>query len=133
MSVPAGGPNSHAFTVIGAAVLPLIFLLVLTIAEWLVDTKTFWTVAVQIGWDMCILGVGLAAGLFADPSFIGSIGAQAAVYATSCVLGVDLVLALVILGFKKRQKFSRGPGTLAVILGVLTVAIPCLLLILEAK
>jgi hypothetical protein len=133
MIAPSEASASHTVTVIGAAVLPVIFLLVLTLAEWLADAKPFWAVAVQIGWDMCILGVGLAAGLFADPSFIRRMGAQASVLATSLVLGIDLVFALVILGLKKYQKFSQAPGSLAVALGVLAVAIPCVSLLLEAK
>ena len=133
MMISSQASTSHVFTVIGAAVLPLIFLVVLTLAEWLVEAKPFWNVAVQIGWDMCILGVGLAAGLFADPSFITKMGAQASVLATSLVLAIDLVFALVILGLKKYQKFSKTPGSLAVALGVLAVAIPCVSLLVEAK
>jgi hypothetical protein len=42
MIVPGEASASHTVTVIGAAVLPVIFLLVLTLAEWLADAKPFW-------------------------------------------------------------------------------------------
>jgi len=123
--------GSHVTVVIAAAALPLLFLVIMTFAEWLVDPKPFWQVAVQTGWDMCILGLGLAAGLFTDRDFVARIGGSLAVVATSFVLGIDLFFALVVLALKKYRKFSPAGGSFSVTLGVLAVAIPCLLLLTE--
>jgi hypothetical protein len=117
--------------VIAAAALPLLFLVIMTFAEWLVDPKPFWEVAVQTGWDMSILGLGLAAGLFTDRDFVAHMGGSMAVVATSFVLGLDLLFAFVVLGLKKYRKFSSAGGSFSVTLGVLAVAIPCLLLLVE--
>lgn len=111
-----------------AAVLPLIFLGVLTLAKWVVEEKPFWERAVDVGWDMCILGVGLAAGLFSDKEYIDYVGGQMAVFATSSVLGVDLIFAFLILLMIKHKRFTARFGTLGVMLGVLAVAVPCGLL-----
>jgi len=71
--------------VIAAAALPLLFLVIMTFAEWLVDPKPFWEVAVQTGWDMSILGLGLTAGLFTDRDFVAHMGGSMAVVArASC-------------------------------------------------
>jgi hypothetical protein len=117
--------------VIAAAALPLLFLVIMTFAEWLVDPKPFWEVAVQTGWDMSILGLGLAAGLFTDRDFVAHMGGSMAVVATSFVLGLDLLFAFAVLGLKKYRKFSAAGGSFSVTLGVLAVAIPCLLLLVE--
>ncbi|HSY51914.1 MAG TPA: hypothetical protein VLC46_24140 [Thermoanaerobaculia bacterium] len=123
--------GSHVTVVIAAAALPLLFLVIMTFAEWLVDPKPFWQVAVQTGWDMCILGLGLAAGLFTDRDFVAQTGGSMAVVATSFVLGIDLFFALVVLALKKYRRFSPAGGSFSVTLGVLAVAIPCLLLLTE--
>jgi len=123
--------GSHVTLVIAAAALPLLFVIIMTFAEWLVDPKPFWEVAVQTGWDMCILGLGLAAGLFTNRDFVTLIGGSLAVVATSSVLGIDLLFALVVLSLKKYRKFSAAGGSFSVTLGVLAVAIPCLLLLVE--
>lgn len=121
---------AHVGVVIAAAVLPLIFLGVLTLAKWVVvEEKLFWERAVDVGWDMCILGVGLAAGLFSDKEYIDYVGGQKAVFATSGVLGVDLIFAFLILVMMKHKRFTAPFGTAAVMLGVLAVAVPCGLLI----
>jgi len=119
----------HIGIIIAAAVLPLIFLFVLTVAKWVVEEKAFWEIAVGVGWDMCILGVGLAAGLFADKEYVDHVGGQMAVFTTSSVLGVDLIFAFLILAMMKRKKYTARPGTLAITLGVLTVSVPCVLLV----
>lgn len=126
--IPEHFSLSHASIIIATAVLPLIFLGVLTLAKSVVDDKPFWERAVDVGWDMCILGVGLAAGLFSDKEFVDYFGGQAAVFATSSVLGTDLILAFVILLLMKHQKFTARYGTLAVVLGILAVSVPCGLL-----
>jgi hypothetical protein len=123
--------GSHVTVVIAAAALPLLFLVIMTFAEWLVDPKPFWQVAVQTGWDMSILGLGLAAGLFTDREFVAHIGGSMAVVATSFVLGLDLLFALAVLGLKKYRKFSAAAGSFSLALGILAVAIPCLLLLTE--
>ncbi|MEA2339167.1 MAG: hypothetical protein QOE82_3174 [Thermoanaerobaculia bacterium] len=123
--------GSHVTVVIAAAALPLLFLVIMTFAEWLVDPEPFWEVAVQTGWDMCILGLGLAAGLFTDRDFVALIGGSLAVVATSSLLGLDLFFALIVLALKKYRKFSPAGGSFSVTLGVLAVAIPCVLLLAE--
>jgi hypothetical protein len=100
----------------------------LTLAKWVVEDKPFWERAVDVGWDMCILGVGLAAGLFSEDNFVEYFGGQAAVFATSGVLGIDLILAFLILLMMKHRKFTARFGTLAVFLGILAVSVPCGLL-----
>jgi hypothetical protein len=125
--------GSHVTVIIAAAALPLLFLVIMTFAEWLVDPKPFWQVAVQTGWDMSILGIGLAAGLFTDRDFVAHIGGSMAVVATSLVLGLDLLFALVVLALKKYRKFSSAAGSFSLTLGMLAVAVPCLLLLVEAS
>jgi hypothetical protein len=119
---------AHVSIIIATAVLPLIFLGVLTLAKWVVEEKPFWERGVDVGWDMCILGVGLAAGLFSDKEFVEFAGGQVAVFATSAVLGADLFLAFLILLMMKHRKFTARFGTFAVILGILAVSVPCGLL-----
>jgi hypothetical protein len=125
--------GSHLTVVIAAAALPLLFLVIMTFAEWLVDPKPFWQVAVQTGWDMAILGLGLAAGLFTDREFVARIGGSMAVVVTSFVLGLDLLFALAVLGLKKYRKFSAATGSFSLMLGMLAVAIPCVLLLTEVS
>jgi hypothetical protein len=125
--------GSHVTVVIAAAALPLLFLVIMTFAEWLVDPKPFWQVAVHTGWDMSILGLGLAAGLFTDREFVARIGGSMAVVATSFVLGLDLLFALAVLGLKKYRKFSAAAGSFSLALGMLAVAIPCMLLLTEVN
>lgn len=123
--------GSHVTLVIAAAALPLLFLVIMTFAEWLVDPKPVWQAAVQTGWDMSILGLGLAAGLFTDRDFVAHMGGSMAVVVTSFVLGLDLLFALAVLGLKKYRKFSAAAGSFSLTLGMLAVAIPCLMLLTE--
>jgi hypothetical protein len=82
---------------------------------------------------MSILGLGLAAGLFTDHEFVARIGGSMAVVATSCVLGLDLLFALTVLGLKKYRKFSAAAGSFSLMLGMLAAAIPCVLLLTEVN
>lgn len=109
--------------------LPLLFLLALTLAKVMVDAKPFWERVVDVGWDMCILGIGLAAGLFGDQGYITRVGGQKAVFTTSSVIAVDLIFAIGILLIMKAKRFTGIFGTASAFLGILAVAVPCFLLL----
>ncbi len=51
-----------------------------------------------------------------------------AVFATSSVLGVDLIFSFLILLMMKNKNFTARYGTAAVSLGMLAVSVPCGLL-----
>lgn len=114
--------------IFASAGLPLLFLCVLTYAEYVVEEKPFWEVTVKIAWDMTILGIGLTGGLFSDNSFLQHFSPRAAVLLTGTVIAVDFACALTVLLLKKRKKFTKAYGILSIVLGVTAVGVPCGLL-----
>jgi hypothetical protein len=121
--------DSIWLVIFASAGLPLLFLAVLTYAEYIVEEKPFWEVTVKIAWDMAVLGIGLTGGLFSDNAFLQHFTSRQAVLLTGTVIAVDFACALTVLLFKKQKKFSRTYGMLALGFGFTSVGIPCGLLI----
>jgi hypothetical protein len=97
----------------GSIVLPVIFLIVLGLAESLVEEKKFWERSKDIGWDMCVLGIGLTGGLFSDKEFVAYYHRFAPIV-TGGVIGFDLLFAILILIFRKRYRESALHGRASV-------------------
>jgi hypothetical protein len=120
--------DSLSLVIIASAGLPLLFLVVLTYAEYVVEEKPFWEVTVKIAWDMTILGIGLTGGLFSDDAFLRHFTAREAVLLTGSVIAMNFLCALSVLLFKKKKLFTKRYGIISIALGVTTVGIPCGLL-----
>jgi hypothetical protein len=114
--------------VTGSIVLPLVFMIVLGLAESLVEEKKFWDRAKDISWDLCVLGIGLTGGLFSDRQFVAYYRRFAPIV-TAAVIGFDLLFAILILIFKKRYRESAGYGKISVLLGLLAIGMPASVLI----
>jgi len=109
--------------VTGSVVLPLVFMVVLGLAESLVEEKKFWDRAKDISWDMCVLGIGLTGGLFSDREFVAYYRRFAPII-TGAVIGLDLLFAILILIFRKRYRESPRHGMASVLLGLLAIGMP---------
>lgn len=111
--------------ILPSIVVPLVFLSVWLIIEMTSGKEEFWGKMVVIGRDLCILGMGVAGGIFASPEMERLYGSgSASVYAALIVEAVDLGLAALVLYLRRRDNVGRFEGTLAIILGVLAVGIP---------
>jgi hypothetical protein len=115
--------DDQLVALLGSVLLPLIFVIALSIAESLVARRALWEHAKDVGWDMCVLGIGLIGGLFSDKEFTAHYGRFSSVL-TALVIALDLLFCVIILWFKKRHRKSVTCGRIAIGLGLLAVAIP---------
>ena len=98
--------DSLWLVIFASAGLPLLFLAVLTYAEYIVEEKPFWEVTVKIAWDMAVLGIGLTGGLFSDNAFLQHFTSRQAVLLTGTVIAVDF--ACVSRCYSSRSKRSSA-------------------------
>lgn len=111
--------------VLEAAVgIPMLALLIMTGMQSLVSTNTVWEQLTNVGWDMCILGVGVTGGLFVHPGMVSLYGATGALLTAIVVLLVNLGFGIFILHMKRKTTISRTVGTVCVLAGGLAVGLP---------
>src|SRR5260221_7024731 len=111
--------------ILPSIIVPLVFLIVWIIIEITTGKEPFWESMAMAGRDLCILGIGVAGGIFANPEMERLYGSGAApVYAALIVEATDLALAALVMYLRRRDNVGRFEGTLSVVLGVLAVGIP---------
>ncbi len=50
--------------IIGSVVIPFLFVIVMSGVEYLAKPRLLWDLMTDVGWDMCILGIGVTGGIF---------------------------------------------------------------------
>jgi hypothetical protein len=45
--------------IIGSVVIPFLFVIVMSGVEYLAKPRSLWDLMTDVGWDMCILGIGV--------------------------------------------------------------------------
>jgi hypothetical protein len=83
----------------------------------------FWDRMMNVGWELCILGVGVTGGIFSHPA-MGKIYGTFALYVAIAVIFLDLMLGVGVLKTKQGKIPPKHAGIGCVIMGVLAVAVP---------
>jgi hypothetical protein len=105
--------------------LPLVFTLVMTGIEGLARPAPFWEKMTDVGWDLCILGVGVTGGIFSNPAMAVAYGSVGALWTSIIVIGVNLGLSVSILYTKRGiNPVTRKIGSICLGLGAMAVALP---------
>jgi hypothetical protein len=53
--------------IVGSVVIPFLFVLVMSGVEYLARPRLLWDLMTDVGWDMCILGIGVTGGIVSAP------------------------------------------------------------------
>ncbi|MGH7409722.1 MAG: hypothetical protein ACREJ6_01480 [Candidatus Methylomirabilis sp.] len=111
--------------------LPLLFVIVMALVEQLGDAGGLDQRLIKIGWDMCVLALGVAGGVCLNRDVMRIYGDQGALVAGFSSIGLSFGAA-VLIGLLRRQhprrgwvRFLRPFGALA--LGGSALAIPAYL------
>ena len=104
---------------------PLLFVLVMASVESLAKPTTFWNKMTDVGWDLCILGIGVTGGIFSNPIMEQRFGGSTSLITAIVVIAVDLGFGTGILHLKKRRDpADRITGSACIFLGCLAVGLP---------
>ena len=107
-----------------SVVVPLIAVIVMTIMEAAARPAPLWEKMCDIGWDLCILGVGVTGGIFAHSEMKAIYKDDVLLWAVIAIL-INIGLASVIL-LLRRHYSPAGPwiGRASVFLGIIAVGLP---------
>lgn len=109
---------------IGAVGIPYLALLALTVLEGRGGWNTFARKFLELGIDICVLGIGVTGALFANDQIADHLGHGATAAAVSMVL-IDLILTGFALHLRSEPPIwsERVRATISIFLGVLILAI----------
>jgi hypothetical protein len=109
---------------IGAVGIPYLALLALTVLEGRGGWDSFARKFLELGIDICVLGIGVTGALFANDQIAGHLGHNATAAAISMVL-IDLILTGFALHLRSEPRIwdERLRATFSIFLGVLILAI----------
>ena len=111
--------------IVPSVIAPILAAFVMTGMESLARPVPFWEKAADVGWDLCILGVGITGGIFTNPAVETTFGVTSAPVAAVIVILLDLGLAVAVLHIRKgRANISRLVGSSCFALGSLAVGLP---------
>ena len=110
--------------IIGSVVIPFLFVLVMSGVEYLAKPRLLWDLMADVGWDMCILGIGVTGGIFSAPEMEKGWGPEGSLLAAVIVIAVNLVAGIGIQILKRDLGTGRVVGTLGIVLGIFAVALP---------
>jgi hypothetical protein len=109
---------------VGAVGIPYLALLALTVLEGRGGWSSFARKFLELGIDMCVLGIGVTGALFANDHIADHLGPSATATAISMLL-IDLILAGFALHLRSAPESwnERRRATASIFLGVLILAI----------
>jgi hypothetical protein len=116
--------SGMARLIVGSVVIPFLFVLVMSGAEYLAKPRLLWDLMTDVGWDMCILGIGVTGGIFSAPEMEKGWGPEGSLLAAVIVIAVNLVAGIGIQILKRDLGTGRVVGTLGIVLGIFAVALP---------
>src|SRR5439155_22057812 len=102
-----------------SVVVPLIAVIVMTIMEAAARPSPLWEKMCDIGWDLCILGVGVTGGIFVHSEMRTIYKDYALVWAIIVML-LDIGLASVILLLRRRyDPVTARVGRAGIVFGIM--------------
>jgi hypothetical protein len=110
--------------IVGSVVIPFLFVIVMSGVEYLAKPRLLWDLMTDVGWDMCILGIGVTGGIFSAPEMEKHWGPESSLLAAVIVIAVNLVAGIGIQILKRDLGTSRVVGTVGIVLGIFAVALP---------
>ena len=110
--------------IIGSVVIPFLFVIVMSGVEYLAKARLLWDLMTDVGWDMCILGIGVTGGIFSAPEMEKGWGPEGSLLAAVIVIAVNLVAGIGIQILKRDLGTGRVVGTFGIVLGIFAVALP---------
>jgi hypothetical protein len=110
--------------VVGSVVIPFLFVIAMSGVEYLAKPRLLWDLMTDVGWDMCILGIGVTGGIFSAPEMEKGWGPEGSLLAAVIVIAVNLVAGIGIQILKRDLGTRRVVGTLGIVLGIFAVALP---------
>jgi hypothetical protein len=110
--------------VVGSVVIPFLFVIAMSRVEYLAKPRLLWDLMTDVGWDMCILGIGVTGGIFSAPEMEKGWGPEGSLLAAVIVIAVNLVAGIGIQILKRDLGTRRVVGTLGIVLGIFAVALP---------
>ena len=113
--------------IVGAILVPFLFVAGVSGAEYLATPRRLWDVMADVGWDLCILGMGVAGGMSAAPEMAHGWGPEGALLAAVIVIAVNLLAGLGIRVLRRALGAGRLVGNACLLLGVFAVALPSVL------
>ncbi len=110
--------------VVGSVVIPFLFVIAMSGVEYLAKPRLLWDLMTDVGWDMCILGIGVTGGIFSAPEMEKGWGPEGSLLAAVIVIAVNLVAGIGIQILKRDLGARRVVDTLGIVLGIFAVALP---------
>ena len=110
--------------IVGSVVIPFLFVIVMSGVEYLAKPRLLWDLMTDVGWDMCILGIGVTGGIFSAPEMEKGWGPEGSLLAAVIVIAVNLVAGIGIQILKRDLGTGRVVGTFGIVLGIFAVALP---------
>ncbi len=78
----------------------------------------------DVGWDLCILGIGVTGGIFATPEMERGWGPEGSLLAAVIVIAVNLLAGIGIQVLRRNLGAGRLLGNSCLLLGVFAVSLP---------
>ena len=110
--------------VIGSVLIPFLFVIAMSGVEYLAKPRLLWDVMTDVGWDLCILGIGVTGGIFATPEMEKGWGPEGSLLAAVIVIAVNLLAGIGIQVLRRNLGASRLVGNSSTALGLFAVALP---------
>jgi hypothetical protein len=110
--------------IVGSVVIPFLFVIAMSGVEYLAKPRLLWDLMTDVGWDMCILGIGVTGGIFSAPEMEKGWGPEGSLLAAVLVIAVNLVAGIAIQILKRDLGTGRVVGTVGIVLGIFAVALP---------
>jgi len=113
--------------IIGSVVIPFLFVIVMSGVEYLAKPRPLWDLMTDVGWDRCILGIGVTGGIFSAPEMEKGWGPEGSLLAAVIVIAVNLVAGISIQILKRNLEAGRLAANSCMTLGLFAVALPSVL------
>ena len=110
--------------VIGSVLIPFLFVIVMSGVEYLAKPRLLWELMIDVGWDLCILGIGVTGSIFATPEMEKGWGSEGSLLAAVIVIAVNLLAGIGIQILRRNLGAGRLVGNSSTALGLFAVALP---------
>lgn len=117
---------SHAVVAVVVVGLPVLATFIMELAESLVETLGWRIRLIRTGWDLCVLSVGCAGGIFTLPGVLNRWGSVETILAGLLVVFVSIGCGICVIHIRKTPPAAvKGwQSLLAVGLGIASLALP---------
>ncbi len=104
--------------------LPFFFVIIMNAMESLVDNMTWPTKLTKVGWDTCVLAMGVTGGIFSDAVIVNAYKPQGAIVIGLFSVGISLLMAILIALLRKRNPVAGWKALAALALGGCALGLP---------